>query len=125
MSKLRGVRVLISEYQEQQEILPVHRLASAQATSPVITALHVATHGVTVSALHELGDVGDARQVLALLVDPDRLPALIHCPDGKVLTGIVVWCLRRLQCYEPAACLQEFVRYCGGVYPTREASGLH
>lgn len=59
-------------------------------------------------------------KVLNLLVDPDRLPALVHCPDGRVLTGIMLWCLRKLQCWDKNAAIAEYMRYCGGVPPTRE-----
>lgn len=59
-------------------------------------------------------------QVLSVLVDPDRLPALVHCPDGRVLTGVVLWCLRKLQCWDKTAAVAEYMRYCSGVPPTRE-----
>ncbi|CAM9871500.1 unnamed protein product [Ascophyllum nodosum] len=58
-------------------------------------------------------------QVLSVLVDADRLPALVHCPDGRVLAGLVVWCLRRLQCWDGHASAAEFSRFCG-VLPSRD-----
>ncbi|CAM9649677.1 unnamed protein product, partial [Scytosiphon promiscuus] len=58
-------------------------------------------------------------QVLSILVDKDRLPALVHCPDGRVLSGVVLWCLRRLQCWDGRASAEEFTRF-SGVLPTRE-----
>ena len=60
-------------------------------------------------------------QVLSILTNSDRLPALIHCPDGRVLTGVVLWCLRRLQCWDNQASAAEFTTFCG-VLPTREVS---
>eukprot|EP00903_Cladosiphon_okamuranus_P006671 g6513.t1 len=50
-------------------------------------------------------------QVLAILVDKSRLPALVHCPDGRVLCGVVLWCLRRLQCWDDRASAAEFARF--------------
>eukprot|EP00752_Nemacystus_decipiens_P009483 g8479.t1 len=58
-------------------------------------------------------------QVLAILVDKNRLPALVHCPDGRVLCGVVLWCLRRLQCWDDRASAAEFARF-SGVLPPRE-----
>ncbi|CAN0445451.1 unnamed protein product, partial [Discosporangium mesarthrocarpum] len=49
-------------------------------------------------------------QILSVLVDPARLPALVHCPDGGVLTGVVVQCLRKLQCWSWGASVGEFWR---------------
>ncbi|CAN0253370.1 unnamed protein product, partial [Laminaria digitata] len=50
-------------------------------------------------------------QVLSILTNSDLLPALIHCPDGRVLTGVVLWCLRRLQCWDNQASAAEFTRF--------------
>ncbi|CAB1098566.1 unnamed protein product [Ectocarpus sp. CCAP 1310/34] len=58
-------------------------------------------------------------QVLSILADKDRLPALVHCPDGRVLSGAVLWCLRRLQCWDDRASAAEFARF-SGVLPSRE-----
>ncbi|CAM9466464.1 unnamed protein product [Ectocarpus sp. 6 AP-2014] len=58
-------------------------------------------------------------QVLSILADKDRLPALVHCPDGRVLSGVVLWCLRRLQCWDDRASAAEFARF-SGVLPSRE-----
>ncbi|CAM9274729.1 unnamed protein product [Pylaiella littoralis] len=58
-------------------------------------------------------------QVLSILVNNDHLPALVHCPDGRVLSGVVLWCLRRFQCWDERASAEEFARFCG-VVPSRE-----
>ncbi|CAN0395022.1 unnamed protein product, partial [Ectocarpus fasciculatus] len=58
-------------------------------------------------------------KVLSILADKDKLPALVHCPDGRVLSGVVLWCLRRLQCWDDRASAAEFARF-SGVLPSRE-----
>lgn len=65
---------------------------------------------------------GGRNKVLAILVDKNRLPALVHCPDGRVLCGVVLWCLRRLQCWDDRASAAEFARF-SGVLPPREVGG--
>jgi protein tyrosine/serine phosphatase len=42
-----------------------------------------------------------------MLVDPARLPALLHCLDGGVVTGVAVMCLRKLQGWSWAALTEE------------------
>lgn len=36
--------------------------------------------------------------ILSLLVDKSNLPIYIHCLDGQLVTGLVVWCLRFVLC---------------------------
>ena len=58
------------------------------------------------------------------MVDADRLPALVHCPDGRVLAGVVVCCLRRLQCWSGDASSAEFTRFRGDL-PSTDVRKMH
>ena len=48
---------------------------------------------------------------LNLLIDKSKHPILIHCLDGRRITGLLVLLLRRLQGWPPVAALAEFWKY--------------
>lgn len=55
----------------------------------------------------------DVQRVLALLLNPSAQPLLVHCTDGRVTTGLMVMCLRKLQLYSMAFASTEFLRFTG------------
>jgi tyrosine-protein phosphatase OCA6 len=48
---------------------------------------------------------------LNICIDNSKHPILIHCLDGKRITGLLVLLLRRLQGWPPVAALAEFWKY--------------
>ncbi|KND01707.1 uncharacterized protein SPPG_03501 [Spizellomyces punctatus DAOM BR117] len=50
-------------------------------------------------------------QILAILADPSNHPLFVHCLDGAGVTGAVIMCLRKLQCWTMASILVESTRY--------------
>lgn len=60
----------------------------------------------SVTLTHEM-----ATQALEVLVDPTRLPCLVHCYDGTTTTGLVVMCLRKLQGIGMPFAQSEFARF--------------
>jgi len=48
---------------------------------------------------------------LNICIDNSKHPILIHCLDGKRITGLLVLLLRRLQGWPPVAALSEFWKY--------------
>ena len=57
-------------------------------------------------------------QILPLLINTANLPAYVHCVDGCNTTGMVVACLRKLQCWSMLSIVSEFLRF------TRDPAGL-
>ncbi|KAI9227492.1 MAG: hypothetical protein DHS80DRAFT_17124 [Piptocephalis tieghemiana] len=45
------------------------------------------------------------------MTDPNCLPLYIHCLDGCRITGLVIGCLRKLQCWAMPNILAEYTRY--------------
>ena len=52
-----------------------------------------------------------AQLALAYLLNPDMHPLLVHCIDGGVATGMLIMCLRKLQCYGQFFPAAEFLRF--------------
>lgn len=50
-------------------------------------------------------------QILAVLTDTANHPLFVHCLDGTGVTGAVILCLRKLQCWTMASILVESTRY--------------
>ncbi len=58
------------------------------------------------------GTYDQYREALALLDDPESLPALVHCARGTHRTGAIVGSYRVLrQGWEPAAAIEEMTKY--------------
>lgn len=49
--------------------------------------------------------------ILSLLIDSSLQPLYIHCLDGTIVTGLVIGCLRKLQCWSIQSCLHEYSRW--------------
>jgi tyrosine-protein phosphatase OCA6 len=49
--------------------------------------------------------------VLALAINPERMPCLVHCVDGAHVSGLVVAVLRKLQSWPSASIYEEFERF--------------
>ena len=50
-------------------------------------------------------------EAVSLLVDPSQHPLLVFCTNGKVRTGCVVGCYRRLQGWALVSVIHEFEQY--------------
>ncbi|KAJ3090079.1 hypothetical protein HK102_004728 [Quaeritorhiza haematococci] len=48
--------------------------------------------------------------ILPVLINTDNLPMYVHCMDGTVVTGMVICCLRKLQCWSSASAMIEYAR---------------
>ncbi|KAJ3219406.1 hypothetical protein HK099_004721 [Clydaea vesicula] len=48
--------------------------------------------------------------ILQIIVDEKNLPIYIHCLDGTLITGVVVGCLRKLQCWTVQSAMMEYSR---------------
>lgn len=57
-------------------------------------------------------------QILPLLINAASLPVYVHCIDGCNTTGIVIACLRKLQCWSMLSIVSEFLRF------TRDTAGV-
>ncbi|TPX33399.1 hypothetical protein SmJEL517_g03683 [Synchytrium microbalum] len=49
--------------------------------------------------------------LLNTIIDPNNLPMFIHCLDGVIVTGVVIMCLRKLQCWNVPSATIEFTRF--------------
>jgi hypothetical protein len=49
--------------------------------------------------------------VLRFLLDSLNMPVFVHCLDGTVVTGIVIACLRKVQCWGISSIMREYSRY--------------
>ena len=59
-------------------------------------------------------------QAVTILSDPKMHPVLVHCTKGGNKTGVVVGCLRKLQCWSLTSILAEFRRFTEGDSPMDE-----
>ena len=50
-------------------------------------------------------------QVLAICIDSERLPLLIHCTNGAHITGLIIALLRRLQNFSADYYFEEYTRF--------------
>ncbi|KAI9011255.1 tyrosine phosphatase family-domain-containing protein [Gaertneriomyces semiglobifer] len=50
-------------------------------------------------------------QILSSLIDATNLPLFVHCLDGTGVTGAIIMCLRKLQCWSLTYALVESARY--------------
>ncbi|KAJ7538145.1 hypothetical protein O6H91_11G035900 [Diphasiastrum complanatum] len=50
-------------------------------------------------------------QILELIICPENLPLYLHCLDGARVTGLVVMCFRKLQCWNLSTSTAEFCRF--------------
>ncbi|TPX51827.1 hypothetical protein SeMB42_g00502 [Synchytrium endobioticum] len=49
--------------------------------------------------------------LLNTVIDPNNLPLFIHCLDGVIVTGVVIMCLRKLQCWSIPSATIEYTRF--------------
>ncbi|EFJ19680.1 hypothetical protein SELMODRAFT_444121 [Selaginella moellendorffii] len=50
-------------------------------------------------------------EILHKIISVENLPAYLHCLDGAHVTGLVVMCLRKLQCWNLSTSTAEFCRF--------------
>jgi tyrosine-protein phosphatase OCA6 len=61
-------------------------------------------------------------QVLHYMISPAYFPLFVHCLNGANVTGLVVMCLRKLQCISKSFSTAEFCRFIGeGVVSPEES----
>lgn len=61
-------------------------------------------------------DAAAMRRVVAMLVDRERHPLLLHCLTGKSCTGCAVACFRTTQGWALSAALDEYARFVQGAH---------
>lgn len=42
------------------------------------------------------------------MIDPDGLPVFVHCLDGRIVTGVAMMALRRLQMWTLPSTITEY-----------------
>ncbi|KAI9142131.1 tyrosine phosphatase family-domain-containing protein [Paraphysoderma sedebokerense] len=64
-----------------------------------------------------------AIQAVQILIDTHHsAPVFVHCLDGATVTGLVIMCLRKLQCWTVSSAIVEYLRYQrGGVISSEES----
>ena len=49
--------------------------------------------------------------ILKLILEPSNHPMFVHCLDGTLVTGMIVACLRKVQCRSNSSALKEYSRF--------------
>ncbi|CAM9536313.1 unnamed protein product [Chrysoparadoxa australica] len=100
--KLRSIISLVPEppLQDQQDFCHHHGIDIIHVQAPKWKE----EEGITLTQ-------AQVAKVLSLLIQPGSRPALLHCLSGVELTGTVVMCLRKLQCWVVRSLLEEARRF--------------
>ncbi len=80
-----------------------------------INPIFIYDDNVTIMDNSEFGHISEEMVVKALtiLLDNSNYPLLITCKSGKVLTGVVIGCLRKLQGWSLVSIFEEYRRFSG------------